>query len=119
MQQTSTLLLVGKPGHLRDALAGVLADHPLVCADSGPHALKAAHESSPALTVLGPGLPQPEIPALVSQLKSVLPRAACLVLADFDEDRQRALCAGADAVISCNVTAVSLLALVNSLIAGG
>ena len=76
-KQPNTFLLVGRPGHVRDALAGLLGSLPeigcLVCAESGLLALKAAREEPPILVLITSSLPDPEVPELVRELKLQYP----------------------------------------------
>jgi DNA-binding NarL/FixJ family response regulator len=98
------ILLVGKPGHLRDALqslVGVLAGlKSLKTADTGLLALKIFRETQPNLALIGTGLPDVEVLELIRHIKQERPRIPCLVLAEQSGQRHLALAAGADRVIS-------------------
>jgi DNA-binding NarL/FixJ family response regulator len=101
---SAVILLVGKPGHLRDALqslVGVLTGlKSLKTADTGLLALKILRETQPSLALIGTGLPDAEVLELIRQIKQERPRTPCLVLAEQSGQRHLALSAGADCVMS-------------------
>jgi DNA-binding NarL/FixJ family response regulator len=103
------ILLVGKPGHLRDGLDSLLRAMPdlpsLVTADSGLLALKMLREVQLRLVLIVGDLPEAEVPELVRQLKEGWPEVGCLVLADSAAQRERAVRVGADEVLSTGVSA--------------
>ncbi len=98
------ILLVGKPGHLRDALQSLVSVIPglksLVTADTGLLALKMLREVQPCVALVGSGLPDAEVLELVRQIKQERPQTHCLVLTEQSGQRHLALAAGADRVIS-------------------
>jgi len=98
------ILLIGKPGHLRDALQSVVGVLPglksLKTADTGLLALKILRETQPCLALIGSGLPDAEVLELVRQIKQERPQTHCLVLAEQSGQRHLALAAGADCVLS-------------------
>ena len=101
---SAVILLVGKPGHLRDALQSVVGVLPglksLKTADTGLLALKILRETQPCLALIGSGLPDAEVLELVRQIKQERPQTHCLVLAEQSGQRHLALAAGADCVLS-------------------
>ena len=101
---SAVILLVGKPGHLRDALQSVVGVLPrlksLKTADTGLLALKILRETKPCLALIGGGLPDAEVLELVRQIKQEQPQTHCLVLTEQSGQRHLALAAGADRVIS-------------------
>ena len=129
--QEMPILLVGKPGHLRDGLGSLLGAipglPPLVTADSGLLALKVLRELSrsvpPGLAVprdshrartasptlclvlIDGGLPEAEVLELLRQIKQDWPEVGCLVLAGCAAERERALAAGADQVLGVGLPA--------------
>jgi DNA-binding NarL/FixJ family response regulator len=98
------ILLVGKPGHLRDALQSVVGVLPglksLKTADTGLLALKILRETRPSLALIGNGLPDAEVLELVRRIKQEQPQTHCLVMTEQSGQRHLALSAGADCVIS-------------------
>ena len=98
------ILLVGKPGHLRDALQSLVGALPglksLKTADTGLLALKILRETQPNLALIGGGLPDAEVLELVHQIKQERPQTRCLVLTEQSGQRHLALATGADCVIS-------------------
>ena len=118
-QATSSILLVGKPGHMRDALASLLGALPAVgpvhCADSGLLALKLVRESHPSAVIVTAALPETEAPELVSQIKQHWPKTACLVMAEKSEHQRQAFIAGADCVLTGGIGSEQLLYAVEKL----
>jgi DNA-binding NarL/FixJ family response regulator len=102
--ESTVILLVGKPGHLRDALQSLIGILPglnsLKTADTGLLALKILKETQPSLALIGSGLPDAEVLELVRQIKQEQPQTHCLVLTEQSGQRHLALAAGADRVIS-------------------
>jgi DNA-binding NarL/FixJ family response regulator len=98
------ILLIGKPGHLRDALQSVVGVLPgsksLKTADTGLSALKTLRETQPSLALIGNGLPDAEVLELVRRIKQEQPQTRCLVMTEQSGQRHLALAAGADCVIS-------------------
>jgi DNA-binding NarL/FixJ family response regulator len=107
------LLLVGKPGHLRDALASLVQSNPslgrVVCVDSGLLAVKATGELQPRLVIIANNLPETEVPELIRQIKHNRPETACLALAERAEQQRQALYAGADSILPAGIEAGRLL----------
>ena len=101
---SAAILLVGKPGHLRDALQSLISVLPglksLATADTGLLALKILRETQPGLALVGGGLPDAEVLELVRQIKQERPQTHCLVLTEQSGQRYLALAAGADRVLS-------------------
>ena len=61
IQRDTVMLLIGKPGHLRNALQSLVSVAPgldgLITADTGPMALKVMREVRPSVVLIGSGLP--------------------------------------------------------------
>ncbi len=116
------ILLVGKPGHLRDALQSVVGVLPglksLKTADTGLLALKILRETQPCLTLIGSGLPDAEVLELVRQIKQERPRTHCLVLTEQSAQRHLALAAGADRVISPGSPASEVVSAIEQMLDG-
>ncbi|NLG96612.1 MAG: response regulator transcription factor [Chloroflexi bacterium] len=112
-----SLLLVGKPGHLRDALASLLGTvddiDQITCADSGLLALKTIRNATPNVVLIAAGLPDPEVTELISQIKLSWPEIICLVLAEKSFLQQQAEYAGADLVLSGGIDSSHLIQAVS------
>jgi DNA-binding NarL/FixJ family response regulator len=102
-QRDIVMLLVGKPGHLRDALQSLISVVPgvdkLVTADTGHLTLQVMREVRPALVLVENGLPDLEGSELVRQIKEEWPETGCLVLTDITQHSRQSLAAGADCVL--------------------
>ena len=101
------MLLVGKPGPLRNALSSLLATigrfaHPLT-ADGGLLALKMVREIHPTCVLLASGLPNSEALELVRQIKQEQPTVRLLALADSEQQRRQLFAVGADRVLPTGV----------------
>ena len=118
--KTQLVLLVGKPGHAREALAGLISTLPgplgLVCADTGLLALKVVRENTPRMALIAGGLPCAEVLELVRQIKQQWPQMACLVLAEKSEQQRDALLAGADYVMPPGMPSSQLLPVIQQLV---
>ncbi len=97
------MLLVGKPGYLREALQtmieSMLGLETILTADAGLLALRTVRELEPALVVVGGGLPDAEVGELVRQIKAQRPATRCLVLTNGLHQPPAVLAAGADRVL--------------------
>ena len=94
------ILLVGKPGPLRDALHSLLNAMPelppITTADGGLLALKQIRECAPALVFIAGGLPEQEAMELVRQVGRDAPGVPCLVVADHSSYQYLVRWAGAE-----------------------
>ncbi len=94
------ILLVGKPGPLRDALHSLLNAMPdlapITTADGGLPALQQIRECVPALVFIAGGLPEQEAMELVCQIGREAPGVPCLVVADHPSYQHLARWAGAE-----------------------
>jgi DNA-binding NarL/FixJ family response regulator len=119
-QRDVVMLLVGKPGHLRDALQSLVGVAPgldnLVSADTGLLALKAMREIRPTLVLVVSDLPEAEVVELLRQVKEAWPETGCLVLTDSAQGRRQALAAGADRVLPVGSPAGQLFAAIQQLL---
>ena len=115
-QPDKVMLLIGKPGHLRNALQSLVSVAPgldrLVTADTGPLALKVMREARPSLVFIGNGLPDIEVLELLRQTKEAWPETGCLVLTDGTQQRREALAAGADCVLPAGMSAGQLFPII-------
>jgi DNA-binding NarL/FixJ family response regulator len=114
------ILLVGKPGHLRDAVQSLVSVVPgldrLVTADSGLLALKVVRELRPALVLVGSGLPDGEVVELLLQIKSGWPEMGCLLLTDGTQPHRQVLAAGADGVLPTGLSAGQLFSAIQHML---
>jgi len=119
-RRDAVMLLVGKPGHLRDALQSLVGVAPgldnLVTADTGLLALKAMREIRPTLVLVASGLPDMEVLELLRQMKEEWPETACLVLTDGTQHSRQALAAGADRVLPVGSPAGQLFAAIQHML---
>lgn len=119
-QRDAVMLLIGKPGHLRNALQTLVGVAPgldrLVTADTGLLALKVMREVRPSLVLIGSGLPDIEVLELLRQTKEAWPDTGCLVLTDGTQQRRQALAAGADCVLPPGTSAGPLFSAIQQLL---
>ena len=116
------VLLVGWPGHGRDALAELVRSQAgmfaLDCADTGLLALKSAREHRLRAVIIGSGLPDLEVIELVRQLKLHFSSMRCMVLAERSEIQRESLLAGADVVMPSGASWGQLMPVIQRLIEG-
>ena len=119
-QRDVVMLLVGKPGHLRDALQSLVGVAPgldrLVTADTGLLALKVMRKVRPTLVLVASDLPEAEVVELLRQIKEEWPETGCLVLTDSAQGRRQSLAAGADCVLSAGLSAGQLFSAIQHLL---
>jgi len=119
-QRDAVMLLVGKPGHLRDALQSLVGVAPgldnLVTADTGLLALKAMREIRPTLVLVGSGLPNVEVVELLRHIKEEWPETGCLVLTDGTQQSRQALAVGADCVLPTGLSAGQLFSAIQHML---
>lgn len=119
-QPDAVMLLVCRPGHLRDALHSLVSVVPgldrLVTADSGLLALKALREMRPSLVLVGSGLPEGEVVELIRQIKAAWPETACLVLTDSAQGRRQALAVGADRALPAGLPTGQLFSAIQHML---
>lgn len=119
-QQDAVMLLVAKPGQLRDALQSLVSVMPgldnLVAADTGLLALNVMRKVQPTLVLVGSGLPDAEVGELLRQIKAKWPEIGCLVLTDSAQERRQALAAGADGVLPVGSSAGQLFSAINKIL---
>jgi DNA-binding NarL/FixJ family response regulator len=119
-QRNVVMLLVGKPGHLRDALQSLVGVAPgldrLVTADTGLLALKVMRKVRPTLVLVASDLPEAEVVELLRQIKEDWPETGCLVLTDSAQGRRQSLAAGADCVLSAGLSAGQLFSAIQHML---
>lgn len=120
-QVKATLLLVGKPGTVRDALYSFAMTIPsigiVMTADTGLLALKMFRETRPTLVLIG-NVPDAEAIELVLQVKQVHSGMRCLVLTEKSRQHQRLLDAGVDRVLPNGLPFGELSAAIQQLLRG-
>lgn len=119
MDSNASMLIIAKPGELRESLYALLSTVPQIGrlhrADSGPAALGHA-EIPPRLLLLDFNLPCPGLPATLRQLRTRWPQACTLVLVDNLHEQQLAVAAGADRVLPKGVRPARFLAEIETLL---
>ena len=119
-QRNAVMLLIGKPGNLRNALQTLVGVAPgldrLVTADTGLLALKVVKEVQPTLVLMASDLPEAEVVELLRQIKESWPETGCLVLTDGTQHRRQALAAGADCVLPAGMSAGHLFSAIQQLL---
>jgi DNA-binding NarL/FixJ family response regulator len=119
-QRDVVMLLIGKPGHLRNALQTLVGVAPgldrLVTADTGLLALKVMREVRPTLVLVASDLPEAEVVELLRQIKEEWPETGCLVLTDSAQGRRQSLTAGADCVLSAGLSAGQLFSAIQHML---
>jgi DNA-binding NarL/FixJ family response regulator len=114
------MLLVGKPGHLRDALRSLISVVPgvdgLLTADTGHLTLEVMREARPALVLVGNGLSDLEGSELVRQIKEEWSETGCLVLTDTTQQSRQALAAGADCVLPAGSSGGQLFSAIQNIL---
>jgi len=119
-QPDVVMLLIGKPGHLRDALQSLVGVAPgldrLVTADTGLLALKVMRQVRPTLVLVASDLAEAEVVELLRRIKEEWPETGCLVLTDSAQGRRQSLAAGADCVLSAGLSAGQLFSAIQHML---
>ncbi len=122
-QGDAVLLLVDKPGLVRDALQCLLnAVTPLkvlLVADSVPLALEAARDARPHMILVGAGLPEEHVVELVRCIKREQPKTSCLVLTERARHSDMVRSAGADGVMAAGLPVSQVLPAIQQMLARG
>ena len=120
MNNHAPVLIVARPGRMRDGLQALLAAMPQIgsvdLTDDGPSALSTAPNQHPALVLLDTRTSGDETLAVLRQIKTRWPLARCLLLVDTDRQRRLARAAGADGVLLKGFQADQLFATVEGLL---
>lgn len=106
MDSCTSILLVGKPGHMRDALAGLIGNLPipnaprLFCACDWRHAVELTRENPPSVILLA-GTPVDDAGsvAALGEIRLIAPNARCLVLTETMDPQAETRFPSADAVL--------------------
>lgn len=119
-EHDTAVLIVARPGRMRDSLLALLKSAPGISvvgqADSGASALSMIAMYRPALALLDTDLPDDQAFAVLEQTKTLEPRCRCLVLADEMRQLQDAMSAGADAVLLKGFPAARLFEVIENLV---
>ena len=114
-----SILLVGRQGHLRDALMSLLSTLPdlalIYTAESGLLALRVADQNRPDLLIAG-SLPEAETNELLQQFKENWPDTPTLVLTENARQVERVQLAGATCVLPAHTPSRQLLIEIAGLI---
>ena len=99
-------VIASRPGVMQESLRALLTGSGQVAvagsAGDGLSALSMVREEQPALLVVDSNLLEDEALSLLKEVKGAWPEVRCLVLVQTTGRKNRALAAGADAVISRN-----------------
>jgi two-component system response regulator DesR len=99
-------VIASRPGVMQESLRTMLTGSGQVAvtgsAGDGLSALSMVREVQPALLVVDSNLLEDEVVSLLREVKGAWPEVRCLVLVQTTGRKNRALAAGADAVISRN-----------------
>ena len=105
-------VIASRPGVLQESLRAMLTGSGQVAvtgsAGDGLSALSMVREVQPALLVVDSNLLEDEVVSLLREVKGAWPEVRCLVLVQTTGRKNRALAAGADAVVSRNDPAAAL-----------
>jgi DNA-binding response OmpR family regulator len=121
MQRVAVAWIVAPPGRLSDGWRTLLLAIPEITdvrqVDSTSSALRALETLGPDLVLLDAEAFVETVWALLGQVRAKAPDCRCIVLVCSVHQRQRALAAGADAVLVKGFTAAQLSAAVQHLLA--
>jgi DNA-binding NarL/FixJ family response regulator len=102
MEKGESVLIAARSGPLRDGLARFLVTvHQIETVHQVSAAaplLETVSECQPALVLLDTSMSD-QVPATIEQIKAGWPQIRCLVLADTEQEKQKAQEAGADVAI--------------------
>ena len=115
-----SVLIVARPGRRRDNLRALLKAVPQLNninqADDGSAALCLVNGQCPSLILLDSSLSEPETKLVLEQVKTKLPPAHCLVLADTPEQWRLAEASHADAVLAADFSIANFLTATENLL---
>ena len=106
------VLVVAKPGPLRDSLVALLKSLPQVStveqANTATAALRTIEVKRPALVVVDSNLPGGDAWNMLNQIKARCPHTQCVVLSDTVQHYRQAEAAGASRVLLTGIPATKL-----------
>jgi len=112
MGASMPVLVVAKPGPLRDSLVALLKSLPQVStveqANTAAAALRTIEVKRPALVVVDSNLPGGDACSMLNQVKARCPHTQCVVLSDTVQQYRQAEAAGASQVLLTGVPATKL-----------
>ncbi|HOU14188.1 MAG TPA: response regulator [Anaerolineae bacterium] len=112
MDARTSVLVVAKPGPLRDSLVALLKSLPQVATveqtNTATSALRTIEVKRPALVVVDSNLPGGETWNMLNQVKARSPHTRCVVLSDTVQHYRQAEAAGASRVLLTGVPAPKL-----------
>ncbi|MGC9395917.1 MAG: response regulator [Anaerolineae bacterium] len=115
------VLVVAKPGPLRDSLVTLLQSLPQVAAVEQAHtaatALQMVEAKSPALVLVDSNLPGEEAWTILTQLKARRPAIRCVVLSETVQHYRQAEAAGANRALLNGIPAPKLSVALEGLLA--
>ncbi len=121
-ESNGTVLIVARPGELRDGLRALLAATGkagrITQADDGQAALALIGQSCPQVAVLDWDLKGGDLPTLLKRIKAECPGTKCLVFTDGVEQQREAESAGADVTILKGFPAAKLVQTLSTLLEG-
>jgi DNA-binding NarL/FixJ family response regulator len=110
------ILIVARPGRLRDALHALMATIPQLeivgQVEDSTVALEIVAEQYPSLILIDSSLPDKEVKAVVEQIKAERSQSYCIVLANSEHQQQVAIRAGADEVLLKGIPTANLFAVI-------
>ncbi len=121
-EPNGTVLIVARPGELRDGLSALLVTTGKIGhisqADDGPAALEIIGQLCPRVAVLDWNIPGRDPLTLLKGIKAECPETKCLVLADGVEQQREAESAGADVTVLKGFPAARLVQALSMLLEG-
>jgi len=114
-REKKTILVVGKPGHLRDALTGFMEAaeiSEIQRADTALLGLKAVSDLKPDLVITTSGMQAEELVEFLRILRNTHPNTRCMVISDEMGQQTRLLKAGANWVFTRYASADTLISAV-------
>ncbi len=120
MQNYIPVLIVARPGRMRDSLRALLRAIPQLeivgQADNGSSALGMVTNYHPSLVLLDSDLPDDEAWTVLKKTKSEWPQTRCIVLANSVHQQWLAKTAGADSVLLTGFPATKFFAAIEALL---
>lgn len=120
-RQQPQIVLVGKPGHMRDALSSLIHTHPdipqITAVENGAAALQVIQSCAADLVVITSGLPDQEVLDLIYNTRQQCPRTHCLVLSEKAGLQASALIAGASSAMPAGLPVEQLFTAIQKILA--
>jgi len=120
MEQFLKVLIVAKPGRVRDGLQALLTAIPEIGSveqtDDTASALKTIRKQRPDLVLLDFSLASDELNTILKRINATSPQARCLVLANDTQEQRVAQDSGADGILIKGFTAEKLIETVKELL---